>query len=344
MEQHEKLEGEIAKWAGVRNVVACSSGTAALHLALEALRLPPGSPVIVPDFCMVAVPRAVALAGLKPVFVDVDECGNLDPEVAGVASRESNAKAMIVVHTYGVPAKMKALAEIGDRDGIPIVEDLAEAHGLAPHRDSTAACWSFYRNKIVAGEEGGAVAFEVPRLADRARRLRCLGFTDDHDFWHQPRGCNYRLAPSLAEKIRAALEVRKLRESVYERWQLRNRLMEAIVLKAPKAIVFAPVAPWVFVVRLPKPNRKVLDWLVTTVRGMGVDARHGFKPCHRQPEWEGARINRARNGVEATSVVLSESMMYLPLSPGVYVSQDFAEAVAERVGEAISKSEASASA
>lgn len=75
MEAYESLEQEFAQWQGLdpRGMVACSSGTAALHLALEALQLPQGSQVIVPDYSMIACPRAVVLADLRPVFVDCDE-------------------------------------------------------------------------------------------------------------------------------------------------------------------------------------------------------------------------------------------------------------------------------
>lgn len=75
MEAYQRLEKEWAEFNGLDSagMVACSSGTAALHLALEAFRLPPGSEVLVPDYTMVACPRAVAMAGLTPVFVDCDK-------------------------------------------------------------------------------------------------------------------------------------------------------------------------------------------------------------------------------------------------------------------------------
>lgn len=80
MEPYQLLEREFAEWNDLdpAGMVACSSGTAALHLALEAFRLPQGSKVIVPDYTMVAVPRAVTMAGLKPVFADCDERLNMD--------------------------------------------------------------------------------------------------------------------------------------------------------------------------------------------------------------------------------------------------------------------------
>lgn len=83
MQPFELLEREFADWNGLdpAGMVACASGSAALHLALEAMRLPPGSEVITSDFNMVAVPRAIVMAGLVPVFVDCDERLLMDMEL-----------------------------------------------------------------------------------------------------------------------------------------------------------------------------------------------------------------------------------------------------------------------
>mgnify|MGYP000263818837 CR=1 FL=1 len=86
------------------------------------------------------------------------------------------------------------------------MEDRAEAHGVDfGDYIPDAACWSFYRNKIVAGEEGGAIAFKNPRHASVAKSLRSLGFTTSHDFYHVPRGHNYRLANCLAQLVLSSL-------------------------------------------------------------------------------------------------------------------------------------------
>src|SRR5882757_10054564 len=81
LQSHEMLERKFATWNHLpyEGMVACSSGTAALHLALEALQLPPGSQVIIPDFAMIACARAVTLAELVPVFVDVKDDLLIDP-------------------------------------------------------------------------------------------------------------------------------------------------------------------------------------------------------------------------------------------------------------------------
>ncbi len=170
MEAYQLLESEFGRWVGVENVVACSSGTAALHLALESLQLQAGSEVILGDFNMIACARAVTLAGLKPVFVDCCDDLTMDPDL--VRSRcevdGGKAEAILATHIYGRRCDMKEIHSVARDYDLFVVEDLAEAHGVHPHVDTDASCWSFYRNKIVAGEEGGAVAFKCPEVAELA--------------------------------------------------------------------------------------------------------------------------------------------------------------------------------
>lgn len=304
MEVYEELEYEFGKWAQVDNVVACSSGTAALHLALEALRLPPGSEVIVPDFTMVACARAVTLAGLTPVFVDCDSRLNMDPDWVDEAISDET-RAILAVHTYGRQCDMGALGDLATKYDLLLIEDLAEAHGIRPSPETDAACWSFYRNKIVAGEEGGAVAFRDSSAAKRARCLRCLGFTESHDFTHLPRGHNYRLANALAFQI--LFNLRDVDKNVKKR-----RAVEAEYESACPAEWRMPErdAPWVYDFRIPGLKNLTQNRIVTNLQDCGVAARHGFKPMSLQDEYR----------AEATSFGYGKAyeaareVIYLPLA------------------------------
>ena len=202
MQPHQLLELEFADFLGLdgRRMVACNSGTAALHLALESLPLAPGSQVIVPNYTMIACARAVSLAGHEPVFVDCDEHGLIDPVEVERAITEDTA-AILVVHLYGRIADRDTLGAIARTHGLEIIEDLAEAHGIEPHWTTAASCWSLYANKVItSGSEGGLVHFRDPECTALARQLRCLGFTPAHDYDHLPRGHNYRLADPLADR------------------------------------------------------------------------------------------------------------------------------------------------
>jgi perosamine synthetase len=274
VEAHVKLEEEFTVFCGLR-AVACSSGTAALHLALEALQLPPGSEVLVPDYTMAACARAVVLAGLKPVLVDCDNDLLMDPAAAmdAVSYRTS---AIMAVHVYGRRCDTDSLAALARSHGLKLLEDMAEAPTLQVHQWTDAACWSFYKNKVIAGEEGGAAAFRSREGAELARCLRSHGFTAEHDFYHVPRGCSYRLANSLAELVLASLS------RVDEETERRQRAVEALDAACPIGCMMpGRDVPWVYDVRVEDSYEAVAR--------MGLAARHGFKPMSEQQEFRACR-------------------------------------------------------
>ena len=310
MQPYEQLEYEIGKWAGVEHVVACSSGTAALHLALEALCLESGSEVIVPDFTMVACPRAVTMAGLTPVFVDCGEDLLIDCDLVSRISDIEEIRAIMPVHIYGRRCDMDAIISTANDVDWWVVEDMAEAHGIKPHPSSDAWAWSFYRNKIVAGEEGGAVAFRCKEHADLARQLRSLGFTDAHDFMHVPRGCNYRLANSLAKPILQSL--RQFESTMMLRQKIRDMYDRLCPLEwmMPERDV-----PWVYDLRI--RGLKNVDEGVKALNDDGIAARHGFKPMSEQAEYGGRSGMKWFGGPDGVSVAkrMSREVFYLPIDP-----------------------------
>lgn len=309
METYQQLEEEFGQWAGVANVVACASGTAALHLGLEALRLPPAAEVVIPDFGMVACARAVTLAGLSPVFVDCGDDLLLDPDAVDETCEDQagNVRAIMAVHTYGRRCPMTELAALAQKYNLAMIEDLAEAHGVRPHLATDAACWSFYRNKIIAGEEGGAVAFRDPAHAELARKLRSLGFTDAHDFTHLPRGHNYRMSNAHAHLIRESLAA--VEGNLERRWQAEVWYGE----HCPAGWrLSARDAPWVYDLRIPGLTTGQQDEAVRELKRVGIEARHGFKPLSAQEEYRTAKLFGG-GGTE----VLAREVLYLPLTPGL---------------------------
>ncbi len=303
MEPYQLLEQELKKWISWGEPVVCSSGTAALHLALEALHLPPGSLVAVPEFTMVACARAVVLAGLKPVFVDCGDDLLMRPELLERLPRDT--RAVMAVHIYGRQCNMEAIHQVAAKRGLYIIEDMAEIHGIAPHPETDAACWSFYKNKIVHGEEGGAIAFQTQALADKARKLRNLGFTDAHDFTHCPRGHNYRLANLLAKPILESLS--HFQDNLVQR----NRVVDYYNQWVPeKWQMPTRQAPWVYDLRISKLTADQQDRIVQRLNSIGIQARHGFKPMSYLREFRSRyhHLNAWR---------LSQEVMYLPISPGL---------------------------
>ncbi len=311
MEKYELLEKEFAEWMGLdpERMVAVSSGTAALHTALEALQLPQGASVVIPDFAMVACPRAVTLAGLKPKFADVGTDLLLDP--TNIAGDLVTLRAVMPVHTYGRRCNMEVIADKAEMFALMVVEDLAEAHGVRPHPETDAACWSFYRNKIISGEEGGAVYFKCKDHASYARQLKNIGFTPAHDFAHIPRGHNYRLANVLAEI--AIDNLRRVNRNVSERRRLEAEYDRrcSVEWKMPPRD-----AVWVYDLRIPGLTSEVQDKIVKSLNEVGIAARHGFKPLRRQQEYA-----KGQDTSEWQSDVASREVIYLPVHPGVTEKQ-----------------------
>lgn len=300
MNEYEELEQRWARWNELDpgGMVACSSGTAALHLALEALKGRSSDPwawsVAVPDYSMIACPRAVTLAGMVPIFVDCDERLLIN------AAHLPHTAITMAVHVYGRRCDMDAVHARSTR----VVEDMSEIHGTVPHPDTDAACWSFYKNKIVGGEEGGAVYFKDPENAALARSLRSLGFTDEHDFYHIPRGHNYRLSNVHASLILESLDA-------YTQNLHRRRQCEAVYEKETPESWLMPYReqPWVYDMRIPGLQREKQTYLVNQMRHYG--ARHGFVPMSLQKEYSACEYHG-----EKLAHKLHTEIMYLPFSPG----------------------------
>ena len=303
MQLHEQLEKSFGEWIGWRNVVACSSGTAALHLALESLQMPPDSEVVVPEFTMIACARAVTLAGLKPVFVDCKDDLTMDPKLLEKAVTK-NTKAVMPVHIYGRLCDMKAIGKIADRHGLHVVEDAAESHGAKHNYISDAICWSFYRNKIVGGAEGGAVAFLRKDHADKARWLRNMGSTELNNFLHEPRGHNYRMSDLHAADILNSLA--DVDRNIQKRRQVEHVYRNAIN-RAGLEHCKMPIRDvvWVYDIQLPNGNnQKIVDYL----NAQGVAARVSFRPMSQQQEYK--QPYRHLNAYR-----LSREIIYLPVTP-----------------------------
>lgn len=323
MQAYEQLEHRWAEFNQLEpaGMVACSSGTAALHLALEAMELPKGSEVIVPDFTMVACPRAVTLAGLTPVFVDCGDDLLADPVLLQqtIENRHPYVRAVMLVHVYGRRCETFPLAS-SNSPSLRVVEDLAEAHGVRPHPLTDAVCWSFYRNKIVAGEEGGAVWFRDPSHAALARQLRSLGFTDAHDFDHVPRGHNYRMSNMHADWIMTAEHDGQgwnsgALDQYAKNIHLRREQEGLLDAACPPEWRMPPrQAPWVYDLHIRGMTSEQQTQVVRALNEVGIEARYAFKPMSWQKEYE--RCRHVSNALSSKAGVASRGIIYLPLTPG----------------------------
>lgn len=195
------FEKRLTELLGCKHAVTCTSGTAALFLALAALDIGPGDEVIVPDVTFIATANAVTLTGARPVLVDVDARPlTMDPLAVERAITPAT-RALMPVHVSGRAADMTALLDIARRHKLDIVEDAAEAF-LSRYRGSwlgtigKAGCFSFSPNKIMTTGQGGAVVTNDDRVAGRLRELKDQGRPvrgTGGDDLHKTIGFNFKL-------------------------------------------------------------------------------------------------------------------------------------------------------
>jgi dTDP-4-amino-4,6-dideoxygalactose transaminase len=230
-----ELEQLLAEACRVTDAVAVSSGTAALHLAVLAMGIGPGDEVIVPAYTFPATANVVALAGARPVLVDVDpDTMNVDAGAAAQAVT-SRTKAIMAVHLFGRPARLDELPP-----AVPILEDAAGALGARRQGDPVGGlglvgCLSFHPRKIVTTGEGGAVTTSNEPIADAVRRMRHHGIEPRGDFEIAAPGPNYRLADILCAV--GIPQVRRLEDLLAQRAAVAERYAERLegLVHVPRA-------------------------------------------------------------------------------------------------------------
>ena len=197
--QVAEFEQGFARYLGVPEAVATSSGTTALEVALEAAGIGKGDAVVTTPFTFVATSNAILHVGARPVFVDVDpRTCNIDPQAVADAVRREKARAILCVHLYGLSCDMGALAQIAEQAGALLIEDCAQAHG-AKFRGrpvgafGRASIFSFYPSKNMTTGEGGMIVTGDPGVAARARVLVNVGQSTGADYTYETIGYNYRM-------------------------------------------------------------------------------------------------------------------------------------------------------
>jgi perosamine synthetase len=195
-----RYEQELASWFDARFAVACSSSTAAIHLALLALGVGPGGEVIVPATAPVMTALPVLAVGAVPVFADVAHPATFALDLADVAAKLTpRTTAVIAVPMWGYPADGPELARACRGWGVPLVEDAAQAHGTSMFgryvgTQDTIGTFSTHARKLICAGEGGFCITDDPALADRLRQLRNLGQPPGGGEFGVGFGLNYKLS------------------------------------------------------------------------------------------------------------------------------------------------------
>ncbi len=216
----DAFEESLASYCHVEHAAALSSGTAALHLALIILGVKRGDEVLVSSMTFSASVNPIVYQGATPVFIDSEkDTWNMDPVLLEKAILDRKAKgsqeklkAIVVVHLYGMPAKMDEIVEIANRYNIPLIEDAAEALG-SKYKGKPLGSFglmsvlSFNGNKIITTSGGGALLSNDENKIKKARFLATQARDQALHYQHSEIGYNYRLSNVLAGIGRGQLEV-----------------------------------------------------------------------------------------------------------------------------------------
>ncbi len=318
-----EFENELARFINTKHVAALSAGTGALHLAMVLLGIKAGDDVLCSTFTFSASANPITYVGAKPVFIDSEsDTWNINPELLEMAIKErikagKKPKAIVLVHLYGMPAKIDEIVAIANKYEIPVVEDAAEALGS---RYKGKACGtfglmgilSFNGNKIITTSGGGALVSDNKELIDKARFLATQARDNAPHYQHSQIGFNYRMSNIVAGIGRGQLEVLDLR--IKQRRDNFEWYKNLLVNKAGIKFLQAPTDDffsnhWLTAITI-DPNLSggiTREDIRLAFEKENIETRPLWKPMHLQPVFADCL-----NFTDGTSEKLFENGLCLP--------------------------------
>ena len=326
------FENDLATWLGKKSanplhVVALSSGTAAIHLALVMLGVGPGDEVICQSFTFAASANPVVYQGATPVFVDSEpDTWNMDPELLRQAIDDrlrvtgKLPKAIIPVHLYGTPARMNEIRSVATAYGIPVLEDAAEAIGSEYDGQycgtlGTYGALSFNGNKMITTSGGGALICPDEESARRVKFYATQARENFPYYQHEKIGYNYRLSNISAGVGRGQMYVLDehiaRRRAIHELYVEKLKNTPGITVMQPRSNVDSRPNYWLSTI-LVNPQEAGFTWQELSARltAADIESRPLWKPMHLQPVF--ANAPRDVNGV---SEALFAQGLCLPSGP-----------------------------
>jgi perosamine synthetase len=324
---HE-FEQALAAYLDMPHAVVVNSGTSALQLALRALDIKENDEVILPSFSFMAVTNAILSEKAVPVFVDINpETLNLNP-LCLEAALSRKTKAIVLVHSFGIPAPAAEIAAFARRHSLAIIEDACEALGAEINGRKVGtfgdiATLAFYPNKVISTGEGGALITNSAVLAARFRSLRNQGRGPSEDWLqhHEP-GFSYRLSD-----IHCALGLQQL-SRIEQTLRHRDSLARSYTsqLKANEHVSCFGTGPggrhisWF---TYPVLLNGYFSWqdrdeIWAALRQQGIEIGRYFAPSHLQPA---LRNRDFRCGDLTHTMSISERLLCLPMFNGLTEEQ-----------------------
>ncbi len=292
-----EFENQITSYIGMDHAVALSSGTAAIHLALIMMGVERGDEVLCSSFTFCGSCNPIVYQGATPVFIDSEsDTWNMCPETLEKAIEDrikqtnKKPKAMIVVHLYGMPAKMDQILEISQKYDIPIIEDAAEALGSVYNGQMLGSfgdigILSFNGNKIITTSGGGMLVTNTKKYVEKARFLATQARDDAAYYQHTELGYNYRMS-----NICAAIGVGQMKtfEQIVDKTRVihswyKEQLQNGILLDEQSDVFQSN--HWLNCILLPEGKSEQIR---LALEEENIESRPLWKPMHLQPLFKDA--------------------------------------------------------
>jgi perosamine synthetase len=313
-----KFEAQFSARIGRAHGIAVCNGTAALDAAVEALGIGPGDEIIMPAFTIISCVAQIVRAHAIPVLVDSDPLTwNMDVRQLE-AKITPRTRAIMVVHTYGLPVDMDPVLDLARRHRLMLIEDAAEMHGQTYRGRACGSfgdisTFSFYPNKHITTGEGGMLLTDNEMLAEECRSLRNLCFQPKRRFVHERLGWNLRMT-----NLQAALGLAQLER--LDEFVTRKRHMGARYTMAFSALpgVQLPLARtdyadniyWVFGLLVGEDKGIDAEEAMRRLAAEGIGTRPFFCPMHQQPVLR--RMGLFAEDSHPTAELLYRQGFYIP--------------------------------
>ena len=304
----DNFEKKLSKVVDGKYVTALSSGTSAIHLALILIGIRNGDHVICSSFTFAASANPIIYQGAVPIFIDSEfDTWNMCPEYLEKAIQEGitngkKPKAIIVVHVYGMPARMNEITQISEKYQIPIIEDAAEALGSSYFQKPLGSLTqfgvlSFNGNKIITTSSGGALVCSEKNMRHRTKFLATQARDDQPHYEHSHIGYNYRLS-----NVSAAIGLGQL-EVLQDRIDRRRKIFKFYKqeLSVIKEISFLEEQEgcysnrWMTTILISEESKISPDDLRLYLDQDNIESRPLWKPMHLQPIFSESKMYGGEN-------------------------------------------------
>jgi len=319
------FERELARYVKTRYAVTFSSGTAALHALLIALKIGKGDEVIVPSFTFISTANAVLFVGAKPVFAEIEGASyGLDPkDVEKKITKKT--KAIVPVHFGGGPCQVEELRQVAKKHKLLLLEDAAESLGATFQKKKVgtfgkAGMVSFCAPKVISTGEGGAIVTNSKDVYESLKLLRSHGRADSKDYFSTAEyldyvqlGYNFRLSAILSALGRSQLKkIEKLiahrrKNAVY----LSKKLKKVSGITLPASLKGARHIYQMYTIQV-EGGKKKRDALQEHLNSKGIMAKVYFPPAHLSAFY---RTLGYKKGSLPQTEKIAEKVLTLPMYP-----------------------------